>query len=453
MTSEEIRSWRQDESKPPLHRQEGILPKAFHNSSNRRPRGLDKVLKESATNVIRQQRRQVSTQLKLKRAAFKEVTSLKTWPLQELALQDLDHWCMVHLGKHQTKNIDNIDTTDVETHGDSTGLSSSSLEEPKRARRKDSDDEEDLSPRKSTMRHQFKQDFMRERDLEFLDESNSLPALWCMEPRIFAVEKSATGKRKYIVGHLGRFLDYYWRKCDLKQRHYYELIREKTPCRLYFDLEFSKVSNPDITEEETQLLLEEFMEELIDEFKNIYSIDLRKDAIVDLDSSTEKKFSSHWIVHLPRGELFADATAAGRFIRVFVGRLADEIATGQMERSMLAKYLFVNAPSSKRSDNTSEEITAKSCFVDLGVYTRNRLFRIMGSCKFGKPASAALHLASTNQFPFPIGDESFYVPALLEKDNKKANEELVRYTLCWRTTDVCCLCISNFIGSGRRHEA
>ena len=57
-----------------------------------------------------------------------------------------------------------------------------------------------------------------------------------MEPRMFAVEKSTTGKRRYMVGHLGRFLDYYWRKVDPKHRHYYELIREKTPCRLYFGM-------------------------------------------------------------------------------------------------------------------------------------------------------------------------------------------------------------------------
>jgi hypothetical protein len=61
-----------------------------------------------------------------------------------------------------------------------------------------------------------------------------LPPIWSMEPRIFAVEKSAAGKRKYIVGHMGRFMDQYWRKSDPNHRHYYELIPEGTPCRLYF---------------------------------------------------------------------------------------------------------------------------------------------------------------------------------------------------------------------------
>jgi hypothetical protein len=428
------RSWRQEEEpKEAPHRQKGIPPKSFHTSSHRRAREskLDKVLQESANNVIRQQRKQVMTQIKLKRAAFKEVTSLKTWPLQDLALQDLDQLIMVHLG--QQKEQHELNSTGVECHGDSTGLSSSSFEEPKRTRRRDSDNEEDLSPRKSTLRHQFKQQFIKERELPAGQPKADPfhPALWSMEPRVFAVEKSTTGKRKYIVGHLGRFLDYYWRKVDPKQRHYYELIREKTPCRLYFDLEFSKLSNPDINQEEAYELLQDFIEELILEFDRIYGISICNGSIVDLDSSTEKKFSRHLVVHLPRGELFADAAAAGRFVRVFVGRLADEVATGQMQekRKMLAKHLFVNAPPSKNPAKTVHgEICSKSCFIDLGVYTRNRLFRIMASCKFGKPPSASLRISSSNKFPFPQGfsNDSFYVPAKASEEQRtKDTSELV----------------------------
>jgi len=58
--------------------------------------------------------------------------------------------------------------------------------------------------------------------------------LWSKEPRLFALEYNNEGKRKYLVSHLGRFMHYYWRECDPKDRHYYELIRENSPCRLYF---------------------------------------------------------------------------------------------------------------------------------------------------------------------------------------------------------------------------
>lgn len=50
--------------------------------------------------------------------------------------------------------------------------------------------------------------------------------------------------------------------------------------------------------------------------------------------------------------------------------------------------------------------TAKTCFVDLGVYTRNRAFRLLSSCKFGKtsrlrvaPAVATAGPASPSPAP------------------------------------------------------
>ena len=58
--------------------------------------------------------------------------------------------------------------------------------------------------------------------------------LLSLEPRLFAMEEVSCGKRRYISCHLGRFMDAYWRECNSETRHYYELIREGTPCRLYF---------------------------------------------------------------------------------------------------------------------------------------------------------------------------------------------------------------------------
>jgi hypothetical protein len=208
------------------------------------------------------------------------------------------------------------------------------------------------------------------------------------------------------------------------------------------------------------------MVELSKQFMDLYSIEMDQSNVVDLESSTALKFSRHWLVHLPGGHLFADAVAAGAFVKLFVGRLAEEVATGQLapRRPILAKYLFVNAQASKkkpllqtdivpnenstqptdsqsltgsttaldsetqdelgkvtpaRESSSQQETVAiddpKTCFVDLGVYTRNRLFRLMGSSKFGKPASAALRIASVNAFSFPegFGNSNFYVPDLV----------------------------------------
>lgn len=240
------KSWRQNDNDNNNNKtlQKGIDPSSFHHSPKnkhaRAPKVVRQALKEASTNVVKQKQREVTTSLKLQRAAFKQVTSLKTWPLQDMGIKDYNHCMTIHYGVDEEADTTQEHDGDfvAETHGDSTGLSSSSLDEPKRIRRQQqkSDDNNDLSPRKSTMRHQIQQEFINERALikgdVTLDDFSQ--ALWCMEPRMFAVEKSKTGKRKYMVGALGRFLDYYWRKCDPKHRHYYELIREKTPCRLYF---------------------------------------------------------------------------------------------------------------------------------------------------------------------------------------------------------------------------
>ena len=76
--------------------------------------------------------------------------------------------------------------------------------------------------------------------------------------------------------------------------------------------------------------------------------------------------------------------------------------------------MFVNA---KPAKNLSNDVCSSTCLIDLAVYTRNRLFRILGSTKFGKSSNAGLRISSTNQFPFPsgFGNHKFYRP---QQDNK-----------------------------------
>jgi hypothetical protein len=94
--------------------------------------------------------------------------------------------------------------------------------------------------------------------------------------------------------------------------------------------------------------------------------------------------------------LFAHTAAAGQFVTNWIGRLANEHATLQLQansRNALQSHLF------------DEQ---QNCFVDMGVYTRNRLFRLMGSFKFGKnPNEATLRIADRNEFPLALTNEMF----------------------------------------------
>jgi hypothetical protein len=136
--------------------------------------------------------------------------------------------------------------------------------------------------------------------------------------------------------------------------------------------------------------------------------------MVDLDASTPTKFSRHWLLHLPNGELFSDAREVGIFVKAFVSRLEAEKESGvlQSRNELLSDHLLVNADTScSNDDNPTKKLTR---IIDLGVYTRNRIFRLMGSTKFGKPTTSALRIAEANEFPFPNGfnNAKFYQPEM-----------------------------------------
>lgn len=261
--------------------------------------------------------------------------------------------------------------------------------------------------------------------------------LWSMRPRIFALELSQKGKRKYIVCNCGRFFSHYWMDIDASARHYYELIREDEPCRLYFDIEYNRDANPGIDEETNAQLMDEFLTELYKEVKNCFDITIDRSNVIELCSSTEKKFSRHIIVHFPNDQLFSSVKSCGSFVKHFVSTLADNTELHRTKPT-LAKLLLVKSKVSSDDDDPKNT----TCFVDIGVYTKNRLFRLLGSSKYGKPASAALRIASENKYPFPddFSNSCFYLPDMMKAlDERKsdtftfhnANSNAIERQIAW----------------------
>ena len=386
----------------------GIDPSSFYKNNLCTDERLTGILHMAAHNEVVWKRCKYTLTQKLQRDAYNQVTKFKIFPLQDLAFDFFTEMKK----ERRLFNESIVDKDEEEKIEDQQGQS---LKNNFKKRKLEKCGDEGMDDTKSKL-------------IAGTGEYSSLSELWSMEPRIFAVETSS-GKRKYIVGNLGRFFQHYWRETDPRSRHYYELIPEGTPCRLYFDLEFAKEINY-ITPDEAEALMTDFIDELCIEFQITYDISLSRSCIVDLDSSNDKKFSRHLIIHLPNGEIFADAFSAGLFVKRFVGRLAEEQSTGALERrrTTLAKHLFVNKRAPKSVDpefsnscHTTDvdafprhEFDNKklTCFVDLGVYTRNRLFRLMGSTKFGHEPSAALRIADSNMFCFPAGFDNtkFFLP-------------------------------------------
>jgi hypothetical protein len=136
-------------------------------------------------------------------------------------------------------------------------------------------------------------------------------------------------------GRKGFFIEQYLRM-DPSRRHVYEIIREGYPCRLYFDVEFSRPDNPDLDGEEMMRELQKVVREVLAEVGVKggrdaggtqgegagRSIGTKRAPVsfLELDSSTEVKFSRHVIVHLKGGRLFRSNAHVGSFVRRVVAK-------------------------------------------------------------------------------------------------------------------------------------
>ena len=198
-----------------------------------------------------------------------------------------------------------------------------------------------------------------------------------VDPRSFTYfcRENDSIREYFAVRALNHFWDYYRNR---PKKHYYELMRENTHCHLYFDVEFSKVSNPDVDGESLVDLLLKFV---VEELRSTPEVDMSyfqlKEHVVELDSTSESKFSRHLIIQLPGDQVFANNSHCAHFVSELWKRLDSSRAEDEE-----CDALFL------RRDADDVERTLP--FVDLGVYTRNRVFRLYLSSKFSanekKPA-------------------------------------------------------------------
>lgn len=187
-----------------------------------------------------------------------------------------------------------------------------------------------------------------------------------------------------------------WRRykdVPTKFRHFYEIIREGCPCHAYFDLEYSVLDNPSRDGERTVEAFLHLLRKVL--FANL---DIRLDDrwIIELDSSSSLKFSRHIIVRLP-GSAFLDNSHVGTFAAAIV-----EEALQNRGRSKFSEMMFVK---NKHGQETT--------FIDMGVYSRNRAFRLFRSSKAGKSEALIptdrMMRAWENSFP----DEKIFMHSLV----------------------------------------
>uniref|UniRef100_A0A8C5TCP5 DNA-directed primase/polymerase protein n=1 Tax=Malurus cyaneus samueli TaxID=2593467 RepID=A0A8C5TCP5_9PASS len=253
------------------------------------------------------------------------------------------------------------------------------------------------------------------------------------EVHVFALEKNAqSGQRFYLVTTYKELWFYYTKGCKTSLMHCYEVIPEKDACKLYFDLEFYKPSNPGADGKSMVMKLIELVSQKL---KELYDINCSSKDVLNLDSSTDEKFSRH-LIFLPQKAVFKDNTHVGNFVRTI---LQPAIRLMQSEAAVIpteeAEHVF-QCSAGAGLDGSLTNLTAaedaskdwpaiahktkhmeishqgenfdfsflivndkegnKQLFVDLGVYTKNRNFRMYKSSKAGK--NVILKIAEDNKF-------------------------------------------------------
>ncbi|KAF3687721.1 DNA-directed primase/polymerase protein [Channa argus] len=113
---------------------------------------------------------------------------------------------------------------------------------------------------------------------------------------VFALEKEKTpmGQRIYLVTSYSELWHYY-RTYPQSLMHCYEVIPEGAVCKLYFDLEFHKPSNKGA---DGKAMVASLIEYVCYKLMAVYGIESSAKNVLNLDSSTEEKFSRHLIFNL-----------------------------------------------------------------------------------------------------------------------------------------------------------
>lgn len=180
-----------------------------------------------------------------------------------------------------------------------------------------------------------------------------------------------------------------------EDRRTFEVIPENGICKLYFDLEYDKEFNCDhngVQMTDTFIKVVSFF--LSEEF----NISCDRTHVLDMDSSTDSKFSRHLVYQLPK-TYFRDNYNAGNFVKMICDKLRMLIHSHSSLQDFCLKCNVVHQ--AIESLFVCDKHDVKKIFCDVAVYSKNRHFRIYKSTKWGK--NAPLLVSNENEFKPTVG--------------------------------------------------
>lgn len=221
---------------------------------------------------------------------------------------------------------------------------------------------------------------------------------------VFSYESEAFGtggKRSFLVADAKNFFGVFKNR-PLQKRTAYEVIAVHCRSKLYFDLEFENEYNKTSDGVAMTQVLINIVKFYI---KKCFGVTCSENEIINLNSSSETKFSKHLIFNF-KSIVFKDNHHAGNFVRMLFIEIEKIVNDFQPEVNVSSSDLETLFIYDK--DGT------KKSFCDMSVYSRNRNFRIYKATKYGKnrPLELAQEscIKSTNDTEIFLDSLITYIP-------------------------------------------
>ena len=173
---------------------------------------------------------------------------------------------------------------------------------------------------------------------------------------VFAEEVSVTGARQYWVDTFASFCLRATHGDVTRPTHFYEVFLPTRPWWLYFDIEFNRTANPDMSDGPTTAAFVTALQGFLSEKSMPISVTI-------LDSTTPSKYSKHILVEVACENNARAGVLASQFVAY--------------AQSLGVTYFTAAA---EKQDGRRVDVP----IVDPKVYDRHRCLRLLFSSKFGK---------------------------------------------------------------------
>lgn len=197
-------------------------------------------------------------------------------------------------------------------------------------------------------------------------------------------DPASNGAKQFFLTSYKKFWICF-KRTGLEYRCYYEIFMEERPCHLYADLEFSKDTNKGIDGDELCAEIETYVKQSMIELGYVErESDVRTIA---LDASSASKFSRHYIFKMEEkgidgethNKVFVNNYHCGAFFR----RIQNRIVKDHGKIDDLNNKFFLWGEDEK--DFVYKPVEKNRQFIiDMGVYTKNRQFRLPWNTKYLK---------------------------------------------------------------------